>query len=112
MDSSQPRTYPSSFRDKVAQLSAAIDEGSRQVSLKDQCFPMIVGIGAVIPFATMLVLFLTKPSFVKKYEGKKTTLSTKKLFWYSIGITLLVWCMMYVVNIFKGFDKMAMACVV
>jgi hypothetical protein len=100
------------FKDKVQQLSAAIDEGTRKVSLKDQCFPTVVGIGVVVPFGTMLVLFLTRPYFVRKYEGNKSTLNVKRLFWYSMGITLLIWGMMYLFNLFKGFDRLAMMCVV
>lgn len=100
------------FKDKIARLSAAIEEGTRKISIKDQCFPMVVGLGAVVPFATMLVFFLWRPSFVRKNEGSKNTISVKKLFWVSILSTLFIWATMYVVNMYRGFDKMALACVV
>jgi len=114
MDSGSPKIYatPSSFEDRVKQLSAAIDAGSRKISAKDQCFPTVIGIGAVVPFATMLILFLTRPGFVKRYEGNRSSLNVPKLFWYSMGITLVVWGMMYIFNMYKGFDKLAMMCVV
>jgi len=116
MESSSSRTYttsgPGSFEERVKKLSAAIDAGTRKISVKDQCFPTVIGIGAVVPFATMLVLFLTRPSFVKRYEGNKSNLNVPKLFWYSMGITIFVWCAMYIFNLYKGFDKLAMMCVV
>lgn len=103
---------PPSFREKVDQLSAAIDEGHRRVSIKDQCFPTAVATGVVAPFATMLILFLSKPSFVRRSEGTRSVLSVKKMFWYTLGITILIWGMMYIFNMFRGFDRVAMMCVV
>jgi hypothetical protein len=125
MDIPSARSYsPSStFKDKVAQLSAAIDEGTRKVSITDQCLPMIVVIGAIVPFAAVLILFLTRPSFVKNYdptgrrlsgddEGNKSSIGVKKLLWYTTLISMFTWCVMYVANIYKAFDRMTMACVV
>jgi len=101
-----------SFERKVDQLSAAINEGSRRISIKDQCFPTAIAMGTTVPFATMLILFLTKPFFVKRYEGNKSTIDIKKLFWTTFFATITIWAGMYVFNKYRGFDKLTMTCVV
>lgn len=100
------------FKDRIDRLSSAINRETKNVSIKDQCMPTMVGIGIVVPFASMLVLFLARPSFVKKYEGNRSSISIKKLFIYTILSTLIIWASMYVFNMYKGFDKLAMMCVV
>ena len=97
---------------RINKLSQSIDEGTRKVYIKDQCFPTVVAVGATVPFITMLVLYLTKPFFVKRYEGSRSLLDVKKFFWYSMLITIVVWGGVYIFNKYRGFDKLAMMCVV
>ncbi len=100
------------FKQRLDKLTDALDASTRRVSVKDQCFPTVIAIGVVVPFATMLVLFLTKPKFVQKKEGNKSLRDSTKIFWYTLGLTMLIWGGMYVANKYHGFDKLAMMCMI
>lgn len=96
----------SPFEEKVRQLSQAIEEGKRKINSTEQSFPTAIALGSLVPFSTMLLLFLIKPSFVKKYEGDKSVVSGYKFFFYTTLITSLLWCGMYILNRYNFFERL------
>jgi drug/metabolite transporter (DMT)-like permease len=100
------------IKDKIKNLSDAINDNIRKVSIKDQCFPTAIAIGSVVPFVTMVSLFLFKPRFVQKKEGSKSLRDPRKIFWWTLLLTIGIWICMTGFNYYKGFDSLAMMCVV
>lgn len=100
------------IKEKVRHLSSALDDSVRKISIRDECFPTAVAIGSTVPFLTMFSLFVFKPRFVMKREGNRSIRDTKRIFWWTIGLTILIWAGMWVFNYYKGFDKLAMTCMI
>jgi hypothetical protein len=98
------------FKQRVAELDAALREGERKVVSKDNCFPISLAIGAVVPFITSVVLYFLNPRILQKKEGEKGLRDGKKIFWTTIAITLLIWSGMLVYNYYIGYDKMSVLC--
>lgn len=85
----------STYRQKVAKLEQSIDQASQSVKSKERCFPTFVVAGAVFPLILAAVLFFWQPPIVQVKENGKMVRSNKKLFYWTLGITLVVWAGMY-----------------
>lgn len=85
----------SPFRDKILKLQAATDEGRRKIESKERSVPPMVIAGAIVPFVILLVLIFFQPSIVQRKEGDKTVRDNKKIFYWTVGLTLVIWLAMY-----------------
>lgn len=99
----------SSYRQKVAQLEQSIAQTSQTVKSKERCIPYMIIAGAIFPVLLGLILYFAQPAIVQTKEGGKMVRSTKKLFYWTIGITLLVWCLMYGYSWWSG-HSVTMVC--
>ena len=55
------------------------------------CMPKTLIVGIVAPLLIFLVLFFWAPGLVQKKEGEKSRRDGKKVFGWTVGLTLLVW---------------------
>jgi hypothetical protein len=100
----------SSFKERVEGLEKKLQEATQGVSKQDSCFPTLMVIGIAIPFVLLLLLFFLQPSFVQKKEGTKYVRDGKKVFYWSLGITLVMWVGLYLYSYCLGFNNAAMVC--
>ena len=101
MDTSSP------FKEKIQKLQAATEEGQRKMEAKERSIPTTVIIGAIIPFVLMLFFFIVQPSIVQKKEGGKYVRDTKKMFYWTIGLTLVSWLGLYFWTWCRGYKPSA-----
>ena len=92
----------SDFKSRVDELSRRIDSAKAGVASKEKCVPTLMIIGVIVPILLWLVLYFTQPSFVQQKEGDKYTRSTRKVFYWTIGATLVVWVALYMFTYFKS----------
>jgi len=93
----------SPFKEKIEKLQAATEEGQRKLDAKVRSIPTNVIIGVIVPFVVLLILVLVQPSFVQKKEGDKHVRDGKKIFYWTIGITLVAWAGLYLWSNYKGY---------
>lgn len=91
------------FAERIQKLQAATEEGERKMAAKERSIPTTVIIGAVIPFVVLLILFLVQPSIVQKKEGSKYIRDSKKMFYWTIGLTLVAWLGLYLWTWCRGY---------
>lgn len=100
----------STFQEKIERLQASLDEKTKSVSAKEKCFPTLLVTGIAVPFLLFIILFFLKPSFVQKQEGNKYVRDHRKIFFYSMALTLLVWLGMYLYSYCIGYSNAGMVC--
>jgi xanthine/uracil/vitamin C permease (AzgA family) len=100
----------SEFRNRVADLSREIADNTKKINIRDRCFPTAVAVGAITPFLIMLTFVIANPSILQKSEGPKTSRDPKKIFWATMGTTLVAWAGIYAFNRYHGFDRASMLC--
>jgi Trk-type K+ transport system membrane component len=99
-----------SFKDKVAELQKKIDDAGKGVAAKESCFPTLMVVGIAIPFVILLLLFFLQPSFVQKKEGNKYVRDGKRIFYWTLAVTLIGWLGLYLYSYCMGFSGMSMVC--
>jgi hypothetical protein len=99
-----------SFKEKVEQLEKATAENSKKVSSKDWCFPTLMVAGIAAPFLLLILLFFLQPSFVQRKEGDKYVRDGRKVFYWTIAMTLILWLGMYLYTFCSGFQYSSMLC--
>jgi hypothetical protein len=99
-----------SFKERVAGLEKKLQEATKNVSSQEGCFPTTMVIGIAIPFVLLLLLFFLQPSFVQKKEGAKYVRDGKRIFYWTIGITLVMWIGLYLYSYCLGFNNASMVC--
>ena len=77
---------------------------------KEKCTPTMMIAAACIPLFTIVVLYFLQPSFINNKEGDRYVKSTKKLFVWTAGITVLSWIAMYLFTYCAGYDPTSMIC--
>jgi hypothetical protein len=93
-----------SFEDKVNELQAQLDQGSKKIKAADSCYPTLMIAGIAAPFLLLIILFFLQPSFVQVKEGDKYVRSGRKVFYWSVALTLLIWLGMYLYTYCMGYD--------
>jgi hypothetical protein len=101
----------SSFREKVEKLSGDIQAKEEVVRNKEKCIPTIALVGIVVPFIILAILALFKPKIVQKKDGETYVRDPKRIFYWTVGLTIVVWLCMYLFSYFKGYSNMSMSCV-
>jgi len=102
MSMSEVTTNPSPFREKIQKLQAATEEGKRKIDAKERPIPTVVIVGAVIPFVLLLIFYVVQPGIVQKKEGDKFVRDNKKIFYWTVGLTLVAWAGLYFWSSYKG----------
>lgn len=100
----------SSFKDKVASLEQATAESAKKISSKEWCFPTLMIAGIAAPFLLLILLFFLQPSFVQRQEGDKYVRDGRKVFYWSIAMTLILWLGMYLYTYCSGAQLASMMC--
>lgn len=63
-------------------------------SLND-CVPKVVIYGAVAFVAVWLILYFMQPKFVKSQDGDKLVRNKSKVFFWTLGLSALLWAGLY-----------------
>lgn len=95
----------SNFKDKVEELQRKLDSATKSVKESESCFPMLMIVGIVTPFILLLLLFFLQPSFVQKKESNKYVRDGKKIFYWSLGLTIIVWLGLYLYSYCIGYNN-------
>jgi hypothetical protein len=98
------------FAEKVSELQNQIDLETKKISSSERCFPTMLIAGIVTPFLLLLILFFLQPSFVQRKEGEKYVRDGRRIFYWTLGVTLVVWLAMYLYTFCDGFSSMSMLC--
>jgi heme/copper-type cytochrome/quinol oxidase subunit 2 len=96
------------FARKVDSLKECIARESGKVNTKARCLPTMLIVGAVVPIVVWLALFFS--SFAQKKEGDKSVRDTKKVFIWTVIVTLVLWAAMYGYTWYRGANKMSVTC--
>lgn len=94
------------YKERIQKLQTLTDEGERKIKSKEQVISTSVMIGAAIPLLVLLILYFGQPKFVTKKEGDKQIRDGKKIFYFTVGITILIWVVMYAWNYYNSKDKL------
>lgn len=92
-----------SYRDKIAALEREINDctGGSYSTIGWGCLPTSVIIGIVSPFVIWILLYFISPGFVKKQDNNGDVVrDTKKVFIWSIILTLILWVLLYLITSF------------
>lgn len=100
----------SPFARRVRELESHLASATEKVAPGAKCVPTMLIAGLVAPLLIFLVLFFLQPSFVQRKEGTKYARDGKKVFYWTLGLTLAIWFAMYVFTWCKGYDRTAMLC--
>jgi len=94
---------PSVFRERIQKLEAATEDGQRKLEAKERNIPTNVIIGAIVPFVALLFFVIVQPSMVQKKEGNKYVRDSKKIFYATLGVTLVAWLGLYLWTWCRGY---------
>jgi hypothetical protein len=98
------------FRTRVAELQQKLDEATKTVASKESCFPTLMVVGIAVPFVMLILLFFLQPSFVQKKEGNKHVRDGKKIFYWTVATTLILWLGLYLYTWCMGYTNASMVC--
>jgi len=88
------------MRKKADELQSHIEAISGKVTKKEKAFPIMMAVGAVIPFVTFAALYFIQPGFVQKKDGTKYVRSTAKTFYWTLGISIAIWAVLFALKYF------------
>lgn len=95
---------PSPFKEKIQKLQSAVAAGEKQLVSKERSVPTNVIIGAIVPFVLLLIFVFVQPSIVQKKEGDKYVRDSKKIFYWTVGLTLVAWLGLYLWTWCQGYS--------
>ena len=98
------------FQRAVAELQEQLDKCNVSVNKKDNCFSSLVVIGVITPIILFLMLYFVQPGFVTSEQGGKRVRDKKKVFFWTIGVTLLVWASLYFYAYYNNYTRLPMIC--
>jgi hypothetical protein len=97
------------FNNLVRELDAELKKCDARINAKQSCIPMLL-VGAIVaPFIIWGILFI-QPWFLRKKEGDKKVRDGKKIFYYTIALTVVVWLAMFLFSYCKGYNPCSMFC--
>ena len=100
---SQKSSKTSTYRDKVQQLQGELHK-AQDVLGSEKCLPTMAIAAAAAPLLLFLIIFFLSPSFVQRKEGSKYIRCLKKVFMWTIILTLMVWAGMYLFTYCQGWE--------
>lgn len=98
------------LKEKISQLEEKLKSVNKDVKSKDSCFPTLMVVGVAIPFVLLLLLFFLQPSFVQKKEGNAYIRDGKKIFYWTLAISLISWVCLYLYSYCIGYNNASMVC--
>lgn len=93
-----------SFEDRIVELEKQLESGGKKMKAADSCYPTLMIAGVIAPFLIMIILFFLQPSFVQRKEGEKYVRDGRRVFYWAVALTLLVWMGMYLYSYCTGYD--------
>jgi len=96
---------PDRFQRAIAELQEKLDECNIKVNRKDNGFSSLVVIGAIMPVLVFMILYLIQPRFVTTEQDGKKIRSKKKIFFWTVGATLLVWAGLYLYACLNSYTR-------
>ena len=96
-------TKTASYREKVQQLQGELRKAEGILG-SEKCIPTMAIAAAVAPVLIFLVLFFLSPSFVQRKEGSKYVRCLKKVFMWTVILTLVIWGGMYLFTYCQGWE--------
>jgi hypothetical protein len=97
------------FSRRVEELEKCISGCDKNKSAR--CIPTMLIMAALVPVVVWVLLFLVQPRFVQKKEGSKSVRDNKRVFYWTLLFTGLVWIAMYGYAWCKG-SGLSMVCAV
>lgn len=98
------------FAQKVAELQKSLEEGAQKTGKIEKCFPTLMVVGIAIPFLMLILLFFLQPSFVQRQEGDKMVRDGRRIFYWTVAMTLIAWFGMYMYTYCTGYNATSMLC--
>lgn len=95
-----------SYRDKIARLRGELGKAEELLG-SEKCIPTISIAAAAAPVLIFLMLFFLSPSFVQRKEGTKYTRCLKRVFMWTVILSILVWTGMYLFSYCAGYSGTA-----
>lgn len=92
-----------SFEDQLKSLQQSIAN-------KERCVPTLAIVGLIAPLIVFLALYFLQPSFVQSKDGDEYVRSTSKVFYWTLGLTVLLWISLYLFSWCGGYNKLSQVC--
>ena len=89
----------------MKQLEAELNKVDEKMSGKEKCFPTLMVVGGAIPVVVFLALWFMSPSMVMVDEGGRKVRSKQKVFMWTVGITAVLWALLYGYKRYSGTDS-------
>lgn len=97
--------------ERTNQLELAIQQAKAKLEVNPSaCIPTSLIVAVIFPILLFLVLWWWSPGFVKTTVNGKSTRSTAKVFFWTVGITALVWLFMYMYARCDNFKNISKLC--
>ena len=94
---------PDPYRGRVASLHGSVTDLQNKYN-REKRIPIMVIIGSIVPVVIFITLFFWKPKFVREYDSDLEEYTeerdTKKIFSYTLIISLVVWVGLYVFSMY------------
>ena len=99
------------FEQKVKEMEEQIQKGSPNGPKGGgKCASTLYIIAAIIPVGTFLILYFAKPGFVQSKDGDTNVRSGKKVFWWTLLITFILWIIVYLFGYYRGYNLFGAVC--
>src|SRR5436305_15147437 len=94
-------------KERLAILQAQLDAITNGTA---NCFPMASLWYILVPVIIFLILFFLRPGIVKKQENGKAVRSNKKVFGWTIVLTIIIWLLIFAYYKFRPGDTWTEYC--
>ena len=98
------------FAQKIEDLQKQISSASGKASKKEKCIPTMIIAAIAVPILAWVLLYFLQPSFVQKKEGNKYVRSAAKVFYWTVGVTVVIWIAMYLFTYCQSYSGLSMLC--
>lgn len=79
----------------VRDLDAQVEKARGTIKNKEKCIPYLMIISCIIPFVVFLVLYMLSPGFVQVEDNGKYVRSLKKVFYWTLIFSVILWIGLY-----------------
>lgn len=99
------------LNEKIASLEAATKQAEAKLQVNaGACIPTSLIIAVLIPIFIFIILWWWNPGFVQVKVNGKSTRSTARVFFWTIGLTALIWLFMYMYARCDNFKNISKLC--
>jgi len=93
----------SQYREKIAHLRNELNKAEGLLG-SEKCIPTMTIAAVVVPVLIFLVLFFLSPRFVQRKEGSKYIRCLKKVFLWTVILSIILWVTMYLYTYYKNYN--------